>query len=525
MEPVCVVCLDSDPPPIQSGCACRSDSGLAHVDCLVEKAVTQEAHRGIKVWWECQTCQQSFTGAMRTGLGEAWCSRVRDQAEESEERLSAAGNLADCRQHEGQYAEAERINRHVLSVEKRVLGETHPHTLATESNLALSLSLQEKHAEAERINREVLGARRRVLGEEHLDTLGSAGNLGSSLQSQGKHAEAEQIGEEHPLTLGTAGNLALLLSLQGKQAEAERLEREVYGVMRRVLGEEHPSTLKSAINLANSLSGQERYAEAAQIQRVVLGVSRRVLGKEHPDTLGTAGNLAHALHCLGKHTEAERVVRELLDASRRVFGTDHPGTLTAASNLAGTLLMQGKCAEAERILQDVFVTQQRVLGASNPDTLRTAHDLACVRLQMRTELPCQADGKTGAPTARAVKRCLPAGTRVLVQRLVAKPEYNGLHARVLSFDARGGRYAVALDDGKELSLKPECVARAGCASVGCASEEASSVCARCHAVRYCSSECQRADWKAHRPSCSGAAEEEQAAAAKEGEGLRKGRGS
>jgi hypothetical protein len=62
----------------------------------------------------------------------------------------------------------------------------------------------------------------------------------------------------------------------------------------------------------------------------------------------------------------------------------------------------------------------------------------------------------------ALDRLLPAGTRVLVQRLVAKPEYNGKRARVLSFDARKGRYRVALDEGQELSLKPECVARLGC---------------------------------------------------------------
>ena len=67
-ECVCIVCLDSDPPPIQSGCACRSDTGLAHVGCLVEKAVSQQPHRGNAVWWECQTCGQKFTGAMRMGL-------------------------------------------------------------------------------------------------------------------------------------------------------------------------------------------------------------------------------------------------------------------------------------------------------------------------------------------------------------------------------------------------------------------------------------------------------------------------
>jgi hypothetical protein len=104
-------------------------------------------------------------------------------------------------------------------------------------------------------------------------------------------------------------------------------------------------------------------------------------------------------------------------------------------------------------------------------------------------------------TRPAVAR-LPAGTRVLVQRLVAKPEYNGKRARVLSFDEHSGRYVVALDDGKEMSLKVDCVARAGCAAAGCASEEANSQCSRCKAVRYCSRDCQQADWKAHKPSCA-----------------------
>jgi hypothetical protein len=108
--------------------------------------------------------------------------------------------------------------------------------------------------------------------------------------------------------------------------------------------------------------------------------------------------------------------------------------------------------------------------------------------------------------APAPAHLLPAGTRVLVQRLVAKPEHNGKRARVVSFDALTGRYAVALDDGKELSLKAECVAKTGCAAAGCASEEASSVCGRCEAVRYCSRECQRADWKAHKPACAAAAQ-------------------
>jgi hypothetical protein len=128
--------------------------------------------------------------------------------------------------------------------------------------------------------------------------------------------------------------------------------------------------------------------------------------------------------------------------------------------------------------------------------LSTARNLEDVRLSRQQWL-----------TSQSMKQAkpLPAGTRVLVHRLVAKPEHNGKRARVVSFDAHTGRYTVALDDGKELSLKPECVARARCAAAGCASEEASSVCSRCQVVRYCSRECQRTDWKAHKPVCTVAA--------------------
>jgi hypothetical protein len=192
-ECVCIVCLDSDPPPIQSGCACRSDTGLAHVGCLIEKAVAQQPHRGAAVWWECQTCGQHFTGAIRTELAEAWWSRVCDEAEESAERLAAAGNLADTRRGQGQYAEAERIQWEVLGARRRLLGEEHPDTLTSAGNLASSLSDQGKHAEAERIHWEVLGASRRVLGEEHPSMLASAGHLAMSLWNQGKHAQAERI--------------------------------------------------------------------------------------------------------------------------------------------------------------------------------------------------------------------------------------------------------------------------------------------------------------------------------------------
>jgi hypothetical protein len=187
----------------------------------------------------------------------------------------------------------------------------------------------------------------------------------------------------------------------------------------------------------------------------------------------------------------------VLAAQKRVLGPEHPDTLRSASNLAIALCHQCKYAEAQPLCEATLEVQRRVLGPNHPHMLHTASLLDQMRSHKRVAQPAAAAGNV----ARSAANQLPAGTRVLVQRLVAKPEHNGRRARVVSFDARSGRYCVALDDARELSLKAECVARAGCAAAGCASEEASSVCARCEAVRYCSRECQRADWRAHKPAC------------------------
>ena len=125
----CIICLDTSPPPIQSGCACRGDGGLAHVDCLVQLATSHQAHRGNDVWRQCQTCKQNFTGAMQIGLAEAWRSRVAGQAAESAERLTAEGNLANSLLDQGKHAQAERVLRtqhEVLNV--RVRGRASKHS-------------------------------------------------------------------------------------------------------------------------------------------------------------------------------------------------------------------------------------------------------------------------------------------------------------------------------------------------------------------------------------------------------------
>ena len=192
----CIICLDASPPPIQSGCACRGDSGLAHIACRVQAAASQLAQRRpatprrSDAWRECQTCKQDYTGPMQTGLAEAWRLRVAGQAAESAERIEAESNLAVSLLQQGKDTEAEPMFRRLHAVMMRVLGAEDPNTLVTAGNLATSLSHQGKYADAERIQREVHGVVKRVLGAEHPDTLTSANNLAACLSNQGKYADA-----------------------------------------------------------------------------------------------------------------------------------------------------------------------------------------------------------------------------------------------------------------------------------------------------------------------------------------------
>ena len=111
-------------------------------------------------WWTCQTCEQQFTGEMRDGRANAWWSQVCDRAEDDDERLDAAGNLAVSLSGQGKYDEAEKTLREVLAAMLRVLGAEHPDKLNAAGNLALSLSGQRKYAEAEKMQREELAVRK-----------------------------------------------------------------------------------------------------------------------------------------------------------------------------------------------------------------------------------------------------------------------------------------------------------------------------------------------------------------------------
>jgi Tfp pilus assembly protein PilF len=317
--------------------------------------------------------------------------RIAALPEEGRKALASVEELvqkSDAERQRGHYAESERINRTLLEIRRKWLGEGHPHTAQSYNNIAENLDLQGKSVEAEPLYRTALAIRLKVLGEDHPHTAQSYNNVGSSLFLQGRYVEVEPLvrqslairlkvlGEDHPDTGESYNDLASNLSYQGKYAEAEPLHRRGLAIFRKALGEDHPDTARSYNNLAFNLYNQGRYVEAEPLFRQALALWLRALGEDHPDTALSYHNLAANLDDQGKYAEAEAFKRQALAIRLKVLGEDHPLTASSYNNLAVNLAHQGKHAEAESLHRKTLAIRLKALGEGHPETASSYSNLA-----------------------------------------------------------------------------------------------------------------------------------------------------
>ena len=218
-------------------------------------------------------------------------------------------------------------------------------------------------------------------------------------------------------------------------------------------GSRASGVLTIAANVAQSCTRQGKNPEVGQIER------------EDPDMLRTVNNLAHILSTrFRKYAKAQQLLEAVLEAHRRVLEAPRPERL------------------APRVHWRVSVTEARHshsgLGfhPGGPRMQISPDKLVSDAAGDRAVADCVVSIPPTRAATRLAERCgrcppaLAAGTAAR-RRVVTKPEHNRKRARRAVFRHTAAGCYVVPDDGKELSLKPECVARAGCAVAGCESEE------------------------------------------------------
>jgi hypothetical protein len=153
-EPACPICLDSEPPLLPMGCACRGSMGKAHAACMAHTATEASKTKFAEAWTKCSTCKQPFMGAMRAELAAEWWRIVQHRAPTDAERQAAAHvysaalislskDLERAEAH-GVLREAETLLRQLVETESASSGYESDLTLGTIVTLGNCLLKQKK---------------------------------------------------------------------------------------------------------------------------------------------------------------------------------------------------------------------------------------------------------------------------------------------------------------------------------------------------------------------------------------------
>lgn len=303
---------------------------------------------------------------------------------EQQARIAALGQLGQCYEDVGAYADAERSYRRAVEIATRIRD---PDTVSLSGNLAISVRRQGRYLEAEALFRHAIAAGEPVLGPDHPDVVKSLNGLADTLRLRGQYPEAEALfrrvlavrertlGANNADTGQALGGLANTLSAEGHHAEADGLQRRAIAIQEKVSGRDHPDVGILLNNLAASLIHQARYGEAEATLRRVLAIQRRALKARNPDLASTLVNLAVAVQRQGRYAEAEPLIRQALAIREIALGPTHPGTTRAQLDLAANLSARGLYAEAVRLERQALATEEATLGPDHPDVGATLINL------------------------------------------------------------------------------------------------------------------------------------------------------
>jgi tetratricopeptide (TPR) repeat protein len=271
-------------------------------------------------------------------------------------------------------------------------GPYHPETLATMADLAVVLNRSARNADAEALQREVVTRQTRVFGAEspavanglnNLATIqANRGNLEGAAQSflAVRRLQARLLGPQHWETANSTRNLARVRELQGRYAEALPLMREAYAISGNDRGDGGRMASVVGGQLGVLLVRTGARAEGLALLRRAYADLDAMFPSGHAHVADTAIALVRALAAsgaapvelrAGELGEAERLVRRALAIRAGQLDADHPKVAEARCWLGIVLAMGGRGEAAAPLLDESLPVLAR-WGAADPADLAEA---------------------------------------------------------------------------------------------------------------------------------------------------------
>ena len=138
---------------------------------------------------------------------------------------------------------------------------------------------------------------------------------------------------------------------EGQFAAAEKIDREVVGMISKILGPDHPDSFTDSIHLAAILEKEGRSPEAEQTDREALEPARRALGARSLPVQLAMNTLALALAHEGHYAEAEDEAKRALDVESHLQMPEHVNNNYSTYYLACIAAIRGQRGEALSLLE------------------------------------------------------------------------------------------------------------------------------------------------------------------------------
>ncbi len=230
----------------------------------------------------------------------------------------ALNDLGLLLRSKSEYAESERLLRESLAMQRRLLGDKHPHIASSLNNLALVLHLKGDLEGANSTYRQALAMQHELLGEVHPDVALTLYNLASVMEDSGELRGAVEATREslhiyrtlfpgdNPDVARTMNRLGYLLTESGDYSTPDAYLQDALKMRRRLFGEAHPEVASSLVNVAIFQVATRNYSDALLSARAAKEMFTSALSASNWKTAVAQSVSGAALAGAGQYAEAER---------------------------------------------------------------------------------------------------------------------------------------------------------------------------------------------------------------------------
>ncbi|MGE3987455.1 tetratricopeptide repeat protein [Pseudorhodoplanes sp.] len=286
--------------------------------------------------------------------------------------LAALNQRFNASMQAGNYAEAERIGKQLVSLAAKRYGTRHLNYAIAVNELARVYNVLKRPADAIPLFRQALA----IFERERNNTAVAItlNNLGNALRNQGSLAASAQfleralaiyekeVGRDHRSFAETAINLASVYQAQGNYPKAVALFRQSLQGLQKALGPKHLNVAIGHENLAGAYRAQANYPEAITHYEAALAIFVAQQGDRHSNVGNTYNNMANVHYAKGEYLTAIDLYLKALDVYQDALPREHPFVISTLGNLANSYSAVGRNDEAEKIYRRAIVSAEKALG-------------------------------------------------------------------------------------------------------------------------------------------------------------------